>query len=215
MGIKELLLNKEESRIKAIVYVDKQNNVRTAYDNFNEVETKYKKENTVKIFKYKKADLNWLESILSEKARISGEKTFGVEFDPSELYEMILKFTDLDLGFDKENSDDMKQWKEILEEKSDLIMSIQREVTAIITMVVKLMVAGFEEIMDMPDSMKEAMILNFENKKVEKDIEKLKKQVKPKEKAKPNRVKNKQNKDFEIAELAESEVIDVVEVKNE
>lgn len=206
MGIKELILKNEENILKAMVYIDKQNNVKVEYKNFTEIEMQYSNDDIVRVFKPKKEDLEWLTEILTKRAEIGVDKTMEAEFNAEEIYEMMTRFTDLDLGLDLSKMEDREKWIEILATPFDVLLFIKREIESIAYMVCKLMIDNFKEIMDMPDEFKQAMI---DRADIKNDLKKVERIIKPKEKAKPNRVKNKTNNKISLNDKSDAmQVID-------
>ena len=182
MAIKDLL-KKGENKIKAIVYVDELNNVKVEYKDFNTIITSYDNDDIVKIKNPNKKDFEWLQDILIDNVLVSKDKKqLQAEFDEVITYKLIDKFTTLGLNLDLEKEEELEEWREILEESSGLILAIRREISDIITFVMKSVVKNIQEFMELPTDFKEAILNEKDNKKLVAQVEKIKSDMANKQK---------------------------------
>ena len=182
MAIKDLL-KKGENKIKAIVYVDELNNVKVEYKDFNTIITSYDNDDIVKIKNPNKKDFEWLQDILIDNVLVSKDKKqLQAEFDEVITYKLIDKFTTLGLNLDLEKEEELEEWREILEESSGLILAIRREISDIITFVMKSVVKNIQEFMELPTDFKEAILNEKDNKKLVAQVEKIKSDMADKQK---------------------------------
>ena len=180
MAIKDLL-KKGENKIKAIVYVDELNNVKVEYKDFNTIITSYDNDDIVKIKNPNKKDFEWLQDILIDNVLVSKDKKqLQAEFDEVITYKLIDKFTTLGLNLEKE--EDLEEWRDILEESSGLILAIRREISDIVTFVMKNVVKNIQEFMELPTDFKEAILNEKDNKKLVAQVEKIKSDMADKQK---------------------------------
>lgn len=179
MGIKNLLVKKEENKLKSIIYIDNLNNVKVEYKNFKNIIDSFDEEDIIKINKPTKKDFEWLQDIIIQNVLISEDqkKMLQSEFDEFISYELINRFTTLNLGFDLKNENELEEWRDILEESSDLILAIRREISDIVTFVMKNIVKNIQEFMELPSDFKEALFNENENKKLLEEIKQIKSDI--------------------------------------
>ena len=180
MGIKERLLRKEKE-VKSVVYIDNKNNVRVAYDNFETLCKEYGEDEVIKIYKPTIKQRPWIEKILKEEMQIY-EKTVEAGLSSTNTYKLIDELSSLGLKLDLNDKEDREYWERIINDPSDLMLAIRREIDEVATFLFKIIVENTKEFMDLPKEIRSNIIEINKNKILKQEVERKKREYENKKK---------------------------------
>lgn len=163
---KELLLRKKE--LKAIIYVDERNNYKVTYKDFDLFDSR---DNIVRVYKTNKKQNKFIEEKLLESMNVVNDKVES-EFKIHEIYELIDELTDLGLKLDLSKEEDMSFWREAVNNPSDLLILIQKEIDEMASFIMKLLTKNIYNFMDLDKDMQDSIIAMNENQRLEGEISK-------------------------------------------
>lgn len=173
---KELLLRKKE--LKAIIYVDERNNYKVTYKDFDLFDCR---DNIVRVYKTNKEQNKFIEEKLLEAMNVVNDKVES-EFKIHEIYELIDELTDLGLKLDLSKEEDMNFWREAVNNPSDLLILIQKEIDEMASFIMKLLTKNIYNFMDLDKDMQDSIIAMNENQRLESEISKEKENMIKKQK---------------------------------
>ena len=170
MNIRDLLVQNERE-LKAIIYRDEKNNLKTTYRDFDLFQQEYREDEVIKVYKPTKEQRKKIEEIIISNMKLSSEnneieQTFSVE----ETYELMDELTTLGLKLDLTQEKDKEFWNGIVQEPSELMWLIQREIKDIATFFIKAIYSNMTEFMDLPEGMKDSILALHENKQLKEEL---------------------------------------------
>lgn len=165
MNIRELLISKNKE-VKAIIYRDERNNYKITYKDLELFEGG---DDIIKIYKPTKKQLDEMNLHIQNNMKI-GEKA-ELEMSVEETYKWFDELTTLNLKLDLLNNEDDKNfWDEVIKNPSELMLLIQSEIKDMAMFCLKNIYNNIVGFMELPDEMKESILLTQQNKNLEEEI---------------------------------------------